>query len=190
MMEVYMAFLRLDILLEEASEEIAERARPIAEKLDALLPEEEIIFGYRRGEHNVTIQALNDISGDIGTLVSRLEQDGLLSPALADWLAGARRSLDLAMAGLEYYRERGEVDYKSMFLLQYDNGTGYYDPAELYPTLQEAIRAAKSGWQTPMRIMRYPARVVWANSRFVPGAEGLPHCDRCGGYHKEDLKCE
>jgi hypothetical protein len=36
---------------------------------------------------------------------------------------------------------------KDKFFLWYDNGTKFYDCASSHATLEEAIRAARTGWQ-------------------------------------------
>lgn len=50
------------------------------------------------------------------------------------------------------------------YFLWYDNGTGYYDCASYHATLEAAIAAARTGWQTGQRITRGPDKtknIVW-----------------------------
>jgi hypothetical protein len=52
-----------------------------------------------------------------------------------------------------------------MFYLWYDNGSDYFDCASSHTTLDEAIRAAGSGWQTRQYITNDSdgKNIVWKN---------------------------
>ena len=52
-----------------------------------------------------------------------------------------------------------------MYYLWYDNGANYYDCEGQYETLDGAISAAKSGWQTKQHISTDPHQkeIIWRN---------------------------
>ena len=65
----------------------------------------------------------------------------------------------------EYNQRAYKAMAEMMFYLFYDNGTGYYDCASSHNTLECAIEAANSGWQTHQLIATDPdgKDVIWSS---------------------------